>query len=939
MTDSGLNLQTAADRKESSTEGAGAVPRRIRRALVVSLLFIHALLLGWSASRNSWTWDEVAFLPAGISHWHFGDYELFDVNPPLVRMVAAVPVLFADPELDWDGYTTNPTVRPERPIGERFLANNGERSFRLLTLARWACIPFSLLGGFVCYHWSRQLFGDSSGILALFLWTFSPNIIAHGQLITADIGGTSFGILGFYVFHRWLSHPSWRQTLLLGGVLGLMQLTKSTWVIMFAVWPAIWLCWRRFSSEERQKQWFRKEGCRLAIALAMAVYILNFGYCFQGTGKPLGDYEFISTAIGGPVKPGEEDRGQIPSYPTSYRGIIGNQFTDTFLAGFPVPLPQKYVEGIDRQKSHFEHNNRSYIAGEWKDGGRWYYYLYALSLKTPHGFWLIACSAMIGAILLPRLRLRQSAEAFLLGSMMLLLAFVSMQTGINRHLRYTLPAFPFAFILISRAALLVKGTNRKLALPVVVGCLWAVFSCLSEHPHHLSYFNELAGGPKNGGRHLASSNVDWGQDLLFLREWLDENPEVELDGLGWHCRVVDPAIVGITNSPVPRIATPGWYAVSQNIFRANPSFRYFRDLSPVSWAGRSIGIFRITEADADRLREESEIPSVSSDSLVSLVKSKRLPPDRVPVCANLSPNGQILIGTASGRVTQHMPGSLTSIQDLIIGEKRVCDLRSSVDGQLFVIGWGHGRIAVYSDIAAPPAEVTSNRRLRCLDISPDNQFLATGNEDGTVEIRLISDPRNVIAALPHDLSVLTVRFASGGKLLAAGTGSVDSKTNGQVRIWDTTDWKQIRSLPDSNAVVKTMCTSQNGSLLAARGDGGSVRVWDLHSETAPVSLDNSAAVMTLQFTPADRFVIGGDYTGRLRIWDARSGRLLVLKSAHKGKVSGFTLLNDSGQIITTGADRFIRLWDVSGVVGKIDRLSSQRANRTAFVSHEKGPAK
>src|SRR4029077_2189123 len=36
------------------------------------------------------------------------------------------------------------------------------------------------------------------------------------------------------------------------------------------------------------------------------------------------------------------------------------------------------------------------------------------------------------------------------------------------------------------------------------------------HPHELSYFNPLAGGPEGGRRYLSDSNVDWGLDLKRL---------------------------------------------------------------------------------------------------------------------------------------------------------------------------------------------------------------------------------------------------------------------------------------------------------------------------------------------------------------------------------------------------------------------------------------
>ena len=55
---------------------------------------------------------------------------------------------------------------------DAFLKANGPKSFWLVTLGRWACIPFSLLGGYVCFRWAYELYGSGSGLLALALWCF-----------------------------------------------------------------------------------------------------------------------------------------------------------------------------------------------------------------------------------------------------------------------------------------------------------------------------------------------------------------------------------------------------------------------------------------------------------------------------------------------------------------------------------------------------------------------------------------------------------------------------------------------------------------------------------------------------------------------------------------------------------------------------------------------
>jgi len=55
---------------------------------------------------------------------------------------------------------------------------------------------------------------------------------------------------------------------------------------------------------------------------------------------------------------------------------------------------------------------------------------------------------------------------------------------------------------------------------LVVLCLLAtITSTLRVYPHQLAYFNEAAGGPENGYKHLLHSNLDWGQDWLYLHAW------------------------------------------------------------------------------------------------------------------------------------------------------------------------------------------------------------------------------------------------------------------------------------------------------------------------------------------------------------------------------------------------------------------------------------
>lgn len=595
-------------------------PLHDHRSAVFGLLLIHAGLLAWSAYRHSPAGDEVAHLPAGISHWRFGRFDLYRVNPPLVRMVAALPVLCPNPDIDWSSYSTSPRARPEFSIGQELVRQHGERSLWWFTLARWSCIPFSLLGGYICYRWSTDLYGLESGLLALVLWCVSPNILAYGQMITPDMGAASIGAAACYLFWRWTRSLAWLDAIAAGFVLGLAELTKSTWIILFALSPLLWFVQRCRARDGRP---LTKGGIQLCAVLLLAAYVVNLGYGFEGTFQRLGDYEFISTTLSG--------RGAMES-------TEGNRFRGTPLEAIPVPLPTNYVQGIDVAKRDFELGLPSYLRGEWKHGGWWYYYLYALAIKVPLGtFGLAACAAVV------RFRNRRQmskADSFsLLVPAIAVLALVSSQTGFNSHMRYLFPAFPFGVIYISSALQGFSVANHRWRAAVICVCLgWTAASSLCVYPHSLSYFNELAGGPANGGAHLLESNIDWGQDLVYLKEWLDRNPQASPLGLVCYTQI-DPQSIGIEywlpltqrkqdipvsdrgkqRSDVPGGLKPGWYAISVNylhgmtrfpvsnghgdrVFPFGPVYMRFLQLKPAGRIGYSINLYHLTAEDVSRLQ-------------------------------------------------------------------------------------------------------------------------------------------------------------------------------------------------------------------------------------------------------------------------------------------------------------------------------------------------
>ena len=149
------------DETELARVPFGSQPwHRSSQVWLFGLLFLHAIMLIRSTALNSPTIDEPFHIAGGVRHWTDGKFDIDRGNPPLVGMVAAMPVVLVGAETDWSRAPNSFLV------GGDFLKANGPRSFWLVTIARWAVLPFSLWGAWLCFVWARELSDERSGLLA-----------------------------------------------------------------------------------------------------------------------------------------------------------------------------------------------------------------------------------------------------------------------------------------------------------------------------------------------------------------------------------------------------------------------------------------------------------------------------------------------------------------------------------------------------------------------------------------------------------------------------------------------------------------------------------------------------------------------------------------------------------------------------------------------------
>lgn len=664
-------------------------------ALLALLMAAHFLLVCDEIIRSTPTLDEVAHLPAGQTYLEKQTFRMYRHSPPLARLVAAAVAWPTHPDLLYDRTWKFHEPANHWAFAFEVIAANAtkeesrKRYIDSFTYGRYGIAVWSMLTIPFLYWWGANWFGRWSGLLAATLWTFSPNILAHAGLVTTDLAATSAGFIASFFFSRWLERPTWSRFGIATAALGLAQLVKfsSLWLyFIFAFWLLSSISWERIRSRKGNLQTPTKnephptkgilKSCLGYGAMVLLSFIvIDVGYLFEGVGTPLGSFPFLSESL---TRARRFDDSPAPeSNNLTYRKIWQvrvNRFQGTPLAYVPCPLPYHFVAGFDEQKFEAEGKYPMYLRGEFAPPllsadartsifnrrGWWYYYFYALAVKSPLSTMVLIAFAVALAIYRPATR---SIIPLLYLAFVPILA-MSFFTDINLGLRYVLASLPFLFVV---AGSLVT-TDRPRWVYWVTGLAlgWNLVVIARIHPHELSYFNEVVGGPTQGRYHLIDSNIDWGQDLRGLARWLDQHPEWKKDVRIGYAGTISPEFEGIDNyhlaprdlrqvrddqllpwekksDPLTWGPLPGKYAISVNFERGmrfhtpcplrqfvnyrgqlgggsipgswmveipRESYSYFQQFTPKiePSIGYSILLYDVSKEEANRVRQQMGLP-------------------------------------------------------------------------------------------------------------------------------------------------------------------------------------------------------------------------------------------------------------------------------------------------------------------------------------------
>jgi len=560
-----------------------------RQRLLVNLCFF--LLLGIAVARIvstynifNQTFDEPAHLATGMEWLDKGTYTYEQEHPPVARIAIAF----------------GPFRSGLRSMGGKDIWIEGNQILyardqytHTLTLARLGVLPFFVIAALSVWAWAQMQHGRLAALFAVLLFTTLPPVLAHAGLATTDMAVTEMSAAALLAFVAWLDRPTLLRTVLVGFTVALAILSKFSALLFLPACGLPLIAWRWLESRKLPKppnSWRGRRVMASTLALLVGFFVIWGGYRFSI--RPF-------------ATPADRPHKTIDRFFGAKGAMHDRAYSVAERIAIPAP---EFFQGLNKMRHFSSIGHTSYLLGEVRDTGWWYFFPVALGVKSPLPFLILTIVGFVVLAQQARTRKEQSWRSLAPAISALFLLLVCLPSRIQLGIRHVLPIYPLlAIVAGSGAAGLWQLAHRKWAsrMTVVALLVWQLVSSAYVHPDYLAYFNELAG--QHPERILVDSDLDWGQDLLRLSEALRARGIDEVSLAYWGHTDIHRHGLPPVRQLVPHQRTAGWIAIGETCMKEGEiclnkggrdyaAFSWLEDYKPVATIGRSMKLYYIPRA-------------------------------------------------------------------------------------------------------------------------------------------------------------------------------------------------------------------------------------------------------------------------------------------------------------------------------------------------------
>jgi hypothetical protein len=439
----------------------------------------------------------------------------------------------------------------------------------------------------VVFAWLRELYGTKSAWLAVAMLLIDPTLAAHAPLPTVDVLGAEGIVIACFAMWKYFQQPTWRRLTLAAITMAVALLLKHTAILLPGVamiFATMWWIVRPWREDRLRESWQGKIAQRLGMLFAAAgiVLLMIWALCLFDISKP----RFPSP-----------DYGSWTAKWENLHPLAARMLDCKLPAGI-------YIGSILQAQMHATYGHMSYLFGEKRISGWWYYFPVVATYKVPIGIGVVL---LMGIISLKWIKPRWG-EWSLLIPMLAWSAFM-MGSKIDIGFRHFLPAYVFMIMLASR--IMLHDVKAWLAV-AWIALAAAGADTLRYHPDYLCYINFPR---QDVWKQISDSNVDWGQGLKYVRRWIDTHPnrQIFVRDFGWaKLRLSDvserlgPRVTLLDRNSRPPthgvlIISPVPLVGIYDLRWLRDPFAALRDQKPIAILGHSMRVY-----DLDRLRKPGQ---------------------------------------------------------------------------------------------------------------------------------------------------------------------------------------------------------------------------------------------------------------------------------------------------------------------------------------------
>ncbi len=282
--------------------------RHVNSIIALVMLGFMFVLMFFSAWDDSAIMDELAHIPAGYSYLTQQDYRLNPEHPPLIKDLAAFPLLYLGLNFPTDIKAWKDDINGQWDIGRIFLYESGNDADKILHFSRFPIMLLAIFFGWMIFRWVRRIYGDKVGLLTLFFFVLSPTFLAHSRYVTTDLAaafGFFIGITAFINFLYRQKTPAAKKSLIVCGIVfGIAEMLKFSLVLLAPLYIIFGLLWVVLENWQERKKIFKeslKMLGKIAAIGAIGVVLIAIVYQFHIWNYPAqrqaADTSFILTSF------------------------------------------------------------------------------------------------------------------------------------------------------------------------------------------------------------------------------------------------------------------------------------------------------------------------------------------------------------------------------------------------------------------------------------------------------------------------------------------------------------------------------------------------------------------------------------------------------------------------------------------------------------------